>query len=74
MNKQRRKEIFKMINELEKIKDELKRISCDEQYYFDNMPENLQGSLRGIDSEEAIERLDDAVGSVMDAIENLEEI
>ena len=46
----------------------------DEQDYFDMMPENLQGSMNGMNSEEAIDKMDDAIACVEEAIEAIEEI
>ena len=81
MNKKRRKMISDIIIELESIKVKLNNVLSEEEMVFDNMPENLQGSMRGEESEEAIDMmseadsaLDDALGSLQEAIENLEEI
>ena len=74
MNKQRRKSINDCIKTLESIKNNIENILSDEEYYFDNMPENLQGSIRGETSEEAIESLNDAVDCLSDCISSLEEI
>jgi hypothetical protein len=59
---------------MENIKSELETICSDEQDYFDNMPENLQGSQRGMDAEEAIDQMNEAVSSIEDAISIIEEI
>lgn len=74
MNKQRRKSILEVIKSIETIKSELDDILFDEQDYFDNMPENLQGSIRGEQSEEAIDMLDSAINSLDEAISSLQEI
>ena len=47
----------------------LEDIKNDEEEYFDNMPENLQGSMRGMDSEEAISNMDDALEVLEQAID-----
>ena len=64
MNKQRRKKIGNITDKINKIKTELNNIhtelsliSSDEQDTFDNMPENLQGSERGMISEEALDNV-----------------
>ena len=44
MNKARRKEIQKIIKDIENL---VHSILSEEQVAFDNMPENLQGSWRG---------------------------
>ena len=67
MNNERRKKIEKLINQLNLLKRELQEVLDDEQFSFDNMPENLQSSMRGMISEEAIEYLQEAV----DALENI---
>ena len=55
MNKNRRKELMEWVKKAEEwaaqgeeLRDELENICSDEQDYFDNMPENLQGSMRGM--------------------------
>jgi len=69
MNNQRRKDlkaiqerfsdlqstITELLSDLESLKDE-------EQEYFDNMPEGLQGSEKGEKAENAISYLDEAIG------------
>ena len=74
MNKQRRKSISDIIKNIENIKMELENILYDEQDYFDNMPENLQGSIRGEQSEEAIDILTEAVDGLEEIANSLEEI
>ena len=71
MNKQRRKSISDNIKLLEDIKNNLEEILSDEEMYFDNMPENLQGSIRGEESETAIDILStsiDELGSIIDSL------
>ena len=74
MNKIRRQQLKKLIERMEVLKDELEAISSDEQDYFDGMPENLQGSTNGMNSEEAIDKMADAIVCVEEAIEAIEEI
>ena len=73
MNNARRKEIAKIVSEIERIKSDLEDVLMDEQMAFDNMPENLQYSMRGEDSQEAIENMEGADESVQTAIDELEE-
>lgn len=82
MNKQRRNKLDKLKIRIEIAKQEIKDISTelssvlsDEEFAYDSMPENLQSSMRGIDSEEsidsmysAIDCLDEAVNSISDII------
>ena len=74
MNKTRRQQLRKWLEDMENIKGELETICSDEQDYYDNMPENLQGSQRGMDAEEAIEQMEEAVSSIEDAISVIEEM
>lgn len=88
MNNVRRNKIQKLIKELGKIETSfdssilngcitsLEDIKNDEEEAFDNMPEGLQYSSRGIDSEAAIENLDGALEYLeeIDEIEDMEEI
>ena len=74
MNKQRRKSISENISLLEDIKSNIEDILSDEEFAFDNMPENLQGSLRGEESETAIDLLSSAIDDLENAINSLIEI
>ena len=70
MNKIRRKELSVVVSELNMMQDKgvlysiitkLENIKDDEQYYYSNIPENLQYSQRAEDSEAAIENLEEAL-------------
>ena len=74
MNKERRTQIKQLTNELEDIKTKLKYISRKEEGILDNTPENLQGTDRYSESENAIDVLDDVVDDLESAIESLNEI
>ena len=74
MNKQRRKKINDNINILGSIKSNLESILSDEEYSFENMPENLQGSIRGEESENAIDLLYEAINNLDDIMNSLTEI
>lgn len=80
MNKNRRKELMEWVSKAEvwaaqgeELKNELENICSDEEDYFDNMPENLQGSQRGMDAEEAIDAMNEAIDCMGNAIESAEE-
>lgn len=73
MNNKRRKEISKIVSTLEDVRDRLSEVVDEEQSAFDNMPESIQGSNRGCESEEAIGYLSDALDSVQSALEYLDE-
>lgn len=74
MNKIRRAEIKKIIKDTNIIKDKLFSILSDETDCYENMPENLQNSIRGCDSEEAIEYMNEAYELLDETIERLENI
>ena len=72
MNKTRRKKIQKAIDMLEmgdgvgQALDILEDVLYAEEDAYDNIPENLQGSWRAMDSEEAIDALNDAIDLLTD--------
>lgn len=87
MNKERRKEIKRIINWLEKIEKfedkplletmtkNLENVMSEEQDMYDNIPENLQNSIRAMDSEEAIDSMGEALDLLYQAMdeENVDE-
>ena len=73
MNNKRRKEISKIVSTLEDVRDRRSDSVDEEQCAFDNMPESIQGSDRGCESEEAIDCLNDALDSIESALEYLDE-
>ena len=74
MNKQRRQKIRYVRKEIENCKESLQKILDEEQDYFDNMPENLQGSVRGSDSEDAIDTMENCIEDLENIINKLMEI
>ena len=74
MNKNRRQQLREWIEKMDSIKSELESILFDEENYFDSMPENLQGSMNGMNSEEAIDKINDAIACIEEAVESIEEI
>lgn len=74
MNKQRRQKIRDVRKEIENCKENLQKILDEEQDYFDNMPENLQGSMRGSDSEDAIDTMESCIEDLENIIKELMEI
>lgn len=74
MNKQRRNEIHDILSEIQSIKTKLEMVQMNEELAFDNMPENLQYSMRGEESQEAIDVMNSAVESLDEAISQLEDI
>ena len=67
MNKIRRKNLQSIIDQLEELKSSLEELQSEEEEYRDNMPENLKGSER-------YEQADEASGSLSGAVDNLEEV
>ena len=74
MNKQRRQKIRNIRKEIENCKENLQKILDEEQEYFDNIPENLQGSMRGSDSEDAIDAMESCIEYLENIISELTEI
>ena len=72
MNNKRRKEISKIVSALEDVRGRLSEVVDEEQSAFDNMPESIQGSDRGCESEEALDSMNDALDSIESAIEYLD--
>ena len=74
MNKKRKKAIAKSMEQIRDICEEIAVIQEEEQEYFDNMPENLQGSERGMESESVIDVLANTIGDLESVAETLEAI
>ena len=74
MNNNRRNKLKELIKKIEIIKGELGSILSDEENDFDSMPENLQGSMNGMNSEEAIDKMNEAIESIEEVVESIEEI
>ena len=60
MNELRRVDIRNIISVIESIPEKIQSVLDEEQEYNDNMPENLEFSIRKSKSDYAIERLEDA--------------
>lgn len=73
MNAERRKRITNIIDKLGEIHEELETVSIDEQDAYDNMPENLQGSIRGERSYEVAGELDNCADDIQDIINRLQD-
>ena len=72
MNKNRRKALKDLMDQLEDIKSSLEEIQSEEEDYRDNIPENLQGSERYEIADAACDNLSDAVSSLEDVISSIE--
>ena len=73
MNKTRRGQIQEVINDLSEIKQRIEKLQSDEEDAFDSIPENLQDSFRGSQSQDAIDSLGEAVESIEEALDSLNE-
>lgn len=73
MNNKRRQQLKMWIERIEAIKNELESICSDEEEYFDKL-ENLQSGPNGMNSEEAIDKMNDAIVCIEEAVEVIEEI
>lgn len=73
MNKQRRTALAALAAQLADAKEAIEALRDDEQEYFDNMPESLQGGEKGDMAQSAIEALDQACESIEAAIGSLED-
>ena len=83
MNKSRRKRIANIIsnlegmteyNVIESIKEEIEEVLWEEDDAYNNMPENLQYSMRGEESYNAIDNLQEAVDVLEEVLDILNEI
>ena len=66
MNAKRCGELEKINEQIGDLRTQLEDILADEQEYFDNMPESLQGSERGQASENAISDIECAISDLND--------
>lgn len=73
MNEERRKRISNVCSLLHEASVKLMTIHYDELYAFENMPENLQNSRKGIAISEAVDTLEEQVSALEDIIVALEE-
>jgi len=74
MNKARRASLRKLAIKLHEINEELENIYCDEEEYFDNIPESLKNSERATQSEEAISILQDSSSLIEEVINNIDDV
>ena len=81
MNNARRRRISELKTQIDfannQLKDANKKLSSilnEEQDAFDNMPEGLQSSYRGMCSEDAIDNMEEASEKIDEAIELLSDI
>lgn len=73
MNKDVRKEIQDLIEQLDAIKTRVEELRDDEDDKYSNLPDSLQSSEKGEKMQEAIDNLDSASGSIEEAMDFLQE-
>ncbi|KGG87699.1 hypothetical protein P245_19805 [Comamonas thiooxydans] len=73
MNAERRKKLeaikerlTTLMGEASSLGDELAELRDEEQNYFDNMPEGLQGGVKGEKAQAAIDAMENVVGLLED--------
>lgn len=87
MNRERRAKIDAVIKTLntfrdafteiegpDNLTDDIEAIREEEQEYFDNMPESMQGGEKGTDAEETIEQLQCAEDDLTALIDKLSDV
>ena len=74
MNKNRRKQLEELCNEMTNQLEGLRALLDEEQEYYDNMPESLQYSERGEQSSEYISTMESALDDIESALGTLEEV
>lgn len=74
MNKNRRKELKNIVDQLNDLKSSIDFVTDDERFAFDNLPESFQGSEKGEKIEENIDDLEEVIESIEECISTLEDI
>lgn len=74
MNKDRRKAIRKIIEQLEGLMEDLDMVKTEEEEFFDNLPDGFQVSKSGLAMVEGIDVMDDAYVDLKRIIYKLEEM
>lgn len=74
MNKSRRKELSRIAEELENLRDALDAVASEEREAYDNLPESLQDSDRGCAMEEAADELEDICSELDDLRQRIESV
>lgn len=74
MNKERRLRLCEIVERLNLIESELEAIAEEERDFFDNLPDGLQCSDRGLVVEAAADELDNIVGEIWDLSSQIENL
>lgn len=73
MNKDRRKRISALIEQIENLSADVVALADEEQEAFDNLPESLQDGERGQAMSDAVDKLNDAASDLSNAATTLSE-
>lgn len=71
MNRERRKNLQSIADQLEELKGSLEDLQSEEEEYRDNIPENMQGSERYEIAEAACGNMEEAVSWIEEAISSI---
>jgi Zn-dependent M32 family carboxypeptidase len=74
VNKERRRRLNAVLEQLAAATQELEIIRDEEQEYYDNMPASFQDGEKGETAQEVITVLDDALSSLEELTENISTI
>ena len=74
MNNTRRRQIEKVAERIEALQGELEELQSEESEYIDNMPESLQETERFYNAETSLEIITEAMDTLLEATEKLQEI
>lgn len=72
MNKARRATLADLKQRIEELRDELDELKGEEQDYFDNMPESLQGGEKGEASQTALDAMQEAYDALDQAADSVD--
>lgn len=73
MNKTRRKELENIFDIISSAQEQLEVIRDDEEEYKENIPENLQNSIRYETAEVAVDAIESALFSIQEVLDYIEE-
>ena len=74
MNAARRKEIQAVMERLDEVATEIRRIGDDEREYYDNMPESIQSGEKGERADETASRLEEIADACDEQYNELNEV
>lgn len=74
MNRERRKKLGEIIDQLEYLREDLDAVASEEREAYDNLPESLQESDRGCAMEEAADEMEDICSELEDLRQRIESV